>query len=97
VSTADAWAEIGHESLGSQTVILGLEQADGPGVGVAVVFATEQKAVGGCDVGAYQHGLAVLVDFIQTGDGDVAEIVVEVVGAGLVDGPFYDVVHRADR
>jgi len=97
LARADAGAEIGDGGLGSKAALLQLEQADGPGVGIAVVFAAEQKAVGGSDVGAHQHGLAILEDLIETGDGDVAQIVAEVLGARLVDGITQDVVHRADR
>jgi hypothetical protein len=62
-----------------------------------VVFAAEQKAVGRSAVGAYQHGLAIVEDFIQTGDDDRRQILAEVIGTRLGDGIAHDVVHRADE
>ena len=62
-----------------------------------MVFEAEQTAVGGSDVGRHQHGLAVLEDLIETGEVNIAEIVAEVLGAGLVHGVAQDVMHRADR
>ena len=49
------------------------------------------------DVGADENGLALLEDFVETGDGNVAEMVAEVIGTCLGDGILHDVVDRADR
>src|SRR5437879_12943737 len=86
LARADAGAEIGDGGVGSKAALLQLEQADGPGGGIAVVFAAEQKAVGGSDVGAHQHGLAVLEALIETSDVDVAQILAADKGARLADG-----------
>src|SRR5207245_8577919 len=65
LACADAAAEIGDGGVGSKAALLQLEQAVGPGVGIAVLFAVEEKEVGGSDVGAHQHGLAILEDLIE--------------------------------
>jgi hypothetical protein len=97
MASADAGAEIGDGGTGCKTTLLQLEQADGPGVGVAVFFQAEQTAVAGSNIGAHQHGSAALEDFIKGGHVDVGQMVLEVIGAGLVDGSVHDVVHRAHR
>ena len=61
-----------------------------------MVFEAEQKAVGGSDIGAHQHGPAVLEDFIQRSDIDVPQRGPQVVGTGLGHGILEDVVNRAD-
>src|SRR5258708_13101339 len=94
---AKAGAEIGDRSLGSETAILTFEQAEGPGVGVALVFDAQQKAVGGPDVGANQNGSALLEDFVEAGDVHVGEILTAVVGTCLIDGVEDDVMHGANR
>src|SRR5580704_15630293 len=92
----DGGAKIRDEGAGGQAAISSLEQTNPPGLAVAALFAAKQKAVGGFDVGGHEHRLAVLIDFIETGVGNVGEIRHSVVRASLVDGGMDDVVHRAN-
>jgi hypothetical protein len=73
------------------------EQADRPGLGITLRFATEEKAVGGSDIGTYQDGLAILEDLIQSGDRDRGKILAEVMGARRGDGLADDVVPLASK
>ena len=47
-----------------------LQQADAPGVAVAVLFLAQQVAVGGGDIDADQHRLAGLEDLVVGADAD---------------------------
>ncbi len=82
---ADAGAEIGDRGPGGKATLLQVEQVNAPGVGIAVVFAAFQKAVGGSHVGTHQHGLA-LEDFVEAGDVHVGERLLQVIGAGPAHG-----------
>src|SRR5258708_39301061 len=79
----DAVGEVGDSGIGSEATVGQLEQADAPGLGIAVIFAAEQKAEGGSDIGAHQHGAAVLEDLIESGETHVGEILL----AGSIAGP----------
>ena len=96
LARANAGAEIGDRGRGSEAAVLAFEQTQGPGVAIALVFGAEQEAVGGTDVGADENGLALLEDFVETGDVHVGEILAVVVKARLVDGILHDVVDGAD-
>ena len=88
---------IGAGGVGSEAAVLQFEQADGPGVTVALLFGTKQKAVGGRAVGADEDGLLILEDFVETAEANVGEILTEVVRPCFTDGILQDVVHGADR
>ena len=51
-----------------------LQQSHAPGVGIAMLFETEQVAIGGSDIGADQHGLAGLENLVVGADADGGEI-----------------------
>jgi len=68
---------------------LQLQQADAPGVGIAVFLQTKQIAVGAISVGPPQDGLSALEDLIVDADADGGQVLLVVelsrLGDGLVD------------
>lgn len=73
-----------------------LQQAYAPSVGVAVLFETEEVAIGGSDVGADQDGPSSLKNLVVGADADVGEIVLGVVLACVGNGLSQDVMHRTE-
>ena len=60
LARAKARAEVGDGGFGGEAARLQFEQANAPGVGVAMLLLAEQEAVGRTDMGARQDGFAVL-------------------------------------
>jgi hypothetical protein len=89
-------ASIGDGGVGSQTLILQLQQTDAPCIGVAVFFEAEQVAEGGLDIGPDEDWLAILKDFIVGTDADGGQVDLGVDVASVFDGIVEDIVDGAD-
>ncbi len=89
--------EIGDGGVGSEAPFAQFQQAYAPSIGVAVLFRTEQVAVGRGDIGADQHRPAGLEDLVVGAEADGSEVLPSGDGACSGDGLVQDVVNGADR
>ena len=80
LTSAQGRAEVGDGGVRLEATVGRFEQTHGPGIAVAGDFAAEEKAVGGTDVGPYEHRLVLLKDLIEAGDGDGGKILPSVIG-----------------
>jgi hypothetical protein len=78
-------------------LFLQVEQPNAPGIGVAVLLQRKQIAVGGVDIGADQHGLTALKDFVVRAKADGGEVLAFVERPGMGHRALEDVMHRANR
>ena len=69
------------------------QQPDAPGIGVAMLFQTQQETEGGFGIDPHQDGIAGLEDLIEQADEDAGEVVLLVDFAGMSNGAVHDVVH----
>ena len=90
-------ARVGDGGLGVEALVLQFQQAEAPGVAVAMFLQAQQVAVGGIDVGPDQHRPPALEDLVVGADADAGQVLLPVVRAGLRHGPLKDVVDLADR
>src|SRR5208337_4129985 len=79
--------------LGSEALVDQFQQPDAPGIGVAMLFRTQQEAEGGLGIDRHQNGIARLEDLIEEADDDGGEVVLLVDPPGLSNGAVHDVVH----
>ena len=86
-------AEIGDSGLGREALVDQFQQPDAPGIGVAMLFRTQQEAEGGFGIDPHQDGIAPLEDLIEEVDDDGGEVVLLVDSQGLSNGAVQDVVH----
>ena len=61
---------IGDGPLGLEALIHQIEQADAPGVGIAMVLQTQQKAIGRVGVDTHEHRLLGLENLVE---GSIAD------------------------
>ena len=93
VPGAEPRGEIGDGGLGSEASVDQFQQPDAPGVGVAMLFRTQQEAEGRGGIDPHQDGIACLEDLIEQADEDAGEVVLLVDSPGLSNGAVHDVVH----
>jgi hypothetical protein len=79
--------------LGSEAPIDQFQQPDAPGIGVAMLFQTQQEAEGRGGIDPHQDGSARLEDLIEEADEDAGEVVLLVDSLGTRNGAVHDVVH----
>ena len=77
-------AGIGDGGLGPQPAVGQLQQADAPGVGIAVLLEAEQVAIGRGGIDPDQHRVAGLVDLVMSADADSRMDEARIVGAAAV-------------
>ena len=93
VPGAEPRGEIGDGGLRSEAPVDQFQQPDAPGIGVAMLFRTQQEAEGGLGIDPHQDGIARLEDLIEEADEDGGEVVLLVDSPGLSNGAVHDVVH----
>ena len=79
-------AEIGDVSIGSVALVDQFEQPDAPGIGVAMLFRTQQEAEGGLGIDPHQDRIAGLEDLIEKTDENAGEVVLLVGSRAGVTG-----------
>ena len=94
---AESRAEIGDGSLGSETLVDLFQQSDGPGIGVAMLFQTQQETEGGFGIDSHEDRVAGLVDLIEKTDANGGEVVLLVDCLGRSNSTVHDVVHGPHR
>ena len=92
---AEAAAGVGDGGLGIEALIDQFEQADAPGVGVAMFLQAEQVAIGRGRVDTHEHRLAGLEDLVVGPDADASQVDTAADRLSRFDGAVHDVVHRA--
>src|SRR5271157_774322 len=93
VPGAEPRGEIGDGGLRSEAPVDQFQQPDAPGIGVAMLFRTQQEAEGGFGIDPHQDGIARLEDLIEEADEDGGEVVLLVDAPGMSNGAVHDVVH----
>src|SRR3954466_10435142 len=93
---AESRAEIGDGGLGSEAPVDQFEEAQPPGVGVAMLFLAEQVTVGGLGVDADEDRVTGLEDLVIGTDADAGQVLAKVDLTGGGDGLVDDVVNRPD-
>ncbi len=86
-------AEIGDGGLGSEASVHQFQQPDARGIGVAMLFRTQQEVEGRGRIDHHQDGIARLEDLIEEADADAREVVVLVDSLGMRNSAVHDVVH----
>ena len=71
---AETATRIGDGCLGIEALIDQIEQADAPGVGVAMFLQTQQVAIGRGRVDTHEHRLAGLEDLVVGSDADASQV-----------------------
>src|SRR5208337_2129544 len=82
VPGAEPRGEIGEGGLGSEAPVDQFQQPDAPGIGVAMLFRTQQEAEGRGGIDPHQDGIARLEDLIEEADEDAGEVVLLVDSLG---------------
>src|SRR5450830_213678 len=98
---------VSYRIVGIEALVTGVQQMDGPGVGVAVTLGGEQIAVGRVGIDTGQDGLVALEDFVMQSHTNRREILravdctraasshlMQVVNAALADGYSQNVTHE---
>jgi hypothetical protein len=93
----EAAAAVADNRPGCQALLLQLQQAEAPGVGIAMRFRAQQVAVGGSDIDADQHRLARLEDLVVGTDSDPRQVLLPVAGAGPLPGGVGDAMDVPQR
>ena len=73
--------KISDSGIRGEALVDQFHQPDAPGIGVAMLFLTQQKAEGGLGIDSHQNGIARLEYFVEEADLDAGEVVL------LVDSP----------
>ena len=94
---AESRAEIGDGSLRSEAPANQFQQPDAPGIGVAVLFRTQQEAESGLGIDPHEDRIAGLVDLIEKPDVNGGEVVLSVDCLGRSNSAVHDVVHGPHR
>src|SRR5208283_786451 len=85
--------EIGDSGLGGEALVDQFQQPDAPGIGVAMLFLTQQEAEGGLGIDPHKDGIARLEDLVKEADEDGGEVVLLVDSPGIRNGAVHNVVH----
>lgn len=88
-------ATIGDGSFGVEAALNQFQQADPPGVGVAMLFLTQEIAVGGIGSDADQDGISGLEDLVVQANADSRQIGLSVVALDQGHGAVEDIEDRA--
>jgi len=75
---AQAFAGIADNGLGGEALIAQFENANGPGITVAVLFLAKEIAIGARDIDADQNRVAGLKDLIVSANQDGGQILARV-------------------
>ena len=94
---AESRAEIGDVGLGSEALVDQFQQPDAPGIGVAMLFRTQQEAEGGFGIDPHEDRIAGLEDLIEKTDENAGEVVLLVGCPGRSNSAVLDVVHGPHR
>lgn len=90
-------AAITDDGLGGEAAVAQFQQPYAPGDAVAVLFQTQEIAIGRSHIDADQDGLAALLDFIMGADADLGKFCLLVTDPGLLGGLARAVVDGAHR
>ena len=90
---AESPAEIGDGSLRSEAPVNHFQQPNAPGIGVSMLFRTQQEAEGGFGIDNHKDRIAGLVDLIKQTDANAVEVVLLVNCLGRSNSGVHDVVH----
>ena len=95
--SSETSAEIGDVGLGSEALVDQFQQPDAPGIGVAMLFRTQQEAEGGLGIDPHEDRIVSLEDLIEKTDVNAGEVVLLVDCLGRNNGAVHDVVHGPNR
>jgi hypothetical protein len=86
---------IGDGPLGLEALSHQIEQVDAPGVGIAMFFQTQQKAIRRVRVDTHKHRLLGLENLVEGSIADARQVDTPTDGPSRFHGAAHDVVHRA--
>jgi hypothetical protein len=92
---AQTGACIGDGRLGIEALIHQLEQADAPGVGIAMFLHTQQKAIGRVCVDTREHRLLGLENLVEGSIADASQVDTPTDSPSRFHRAAHDIMHRA--
>jgi hypothetical protein len=104
---AQSRALVSYQIVRIKSLVTGVKQVNGPGIGIAVLCSSEQITVGGARINAHQHWFVAVEDFVVQTNPDLGEVLgsvnvysapssdlMQVVYAALADRDAQNVAHE---